>query len=157
MTALLEMEKRHARRCQKINESKQIKPPTLSDCDSLKEHNKILKDLQSDFLNECFLVDTDFRVLVSALRRACERVRPALDAESLCDEVWREQRLEPEVADILNRRKMEEAEAREKEFKKNGKIADIPGQTKLFDPDSFAEAAGPVTVTRFDPSSSLTD
>lgn len=156
MTALSEMEKRHAKRCQKIHESKLLKPPTISDCDSLKEHNKVLKDLQSDFLNECFLVDTDFRVLVAALRRACERVRPALDVESLCDEIWREQRLDPEVADILNRRKMEEAEAREKEFKKHGKIADIPGQTKLFESDSFAEPAGPVTVTRFDPGSSLT-
>ena len=140
-----EIQKRHARRCQVIRDSRQLKPPLLTDAESVKEHLKMIKDKQGELINECFMVDQDVQVLIHALN---SMATPAVVAEAVnlsWESCWRKVPLEEQ--EVYHRRNGEEAEKEAKEAKAKG---EVPGQMKLKvkDDGSKAEAAGPVTTKK---------
>lgn len=139
--AFSEIQKRHGKRCAVIRDSRGLKPPLLTDAESVKEHNKIIKDKQAEFINECFLVDQDVQVLIVALN---ELATPDM-VDSAVSKAWDKcfAKMPPQDQEVYHRRIHEEMEAEAKVAKERG---DVPGQTKLFKDDgSVAEPAGPIS------------
>lgn len=137
-----EIQKRHSKRCAVIRESRQLKPPMLTDSESVKEFQKMLKDKQSELINECFLVDQDVQVLIVAMRLlVANKYELEKAVSNAWDTCW--QTVPAEEQDIYHRRSHEQKEQEVKDAKAKG---EVPGQMKIVkDDDSIADAATPVS------------
>lgn len=144
-----EIQKRHARRCQVIRDSRGLKAPLLTDAESVKEHLKLIKDKQAELINECFMVDQDVQVLIHALNSLGSKNTVDQAISMSWEACWKSVPLEEQ--EVYHRRTNEEEE---KALKQTG---DVPGQTKLKfkDDGSTAEAAGPATTKKRLTASSL--
>lgn len=147
MSYLDSIEKRHAERSTVITESRKIKPPVLTDDESVKAHLKLIKEQQGALINACFLVDRDMQTLLVALTDLAHAAGLAELKEEYVQFAWQKLRLTDEEQEVLNRRDTEAAEAREKEAKARG---EVPGQMKLVHKDdgSIAEPASAVTTKK---------
>lgn len=152
-----EMLKRAARRAQIFRDVAALRPPCITSKESVSEHNKCIKDLQADLLEECTAIVEDQKAYDLALVDAANRLRTT--PEALFGDAWRKLNIDPQLEEILQKRREKEAdderkaeEAQEKEYQKAGKVPDVPGQQKMFDPKKMpsAEAAGPVTTERLE-------
>ena len=148
-TILQEIEKRHAKRCEITSRSRKLTPPILTDSEHVKEHGKDIKEMQTEYLNACWLVEYDMRLLLHVLRQFVSDAVLAEAFEYAKKDVkfddWLRERLE-EIARI-------ETEKAEKSEKKDGQPKDLPGQQKLKvkDDGSTAEAASECTTSKFVP------
>lgn len=146
MAALGEIEKRHAQRMMIFKNARQLKPPVITDFESVKENTKVVKDNQVDLLEACTGIDYDVQVLLSAGRELARRC--SSDFDRVIESEWSKQRVDEETQSVLDRRKMEEAEERAKEAKERG---EVPGQMKMFKDDGGeAEPAGEVKIYKME-------
>ena len=150
-TAMQEIEKRHAKRREIMRESRLPLRVVITDRDSTKDTTTFIKKEQDELLYECFLVDHDMQCLLAALRLIEQERR--LDIAGYVRRAWESARISEEELQVLNKRAMDEIEAREKEREANQKRSgDVPGQMKFSDlaDTSSAEPAGPVTTRPID-------
>lgn len=127
LSALPEMDRRHHDRCAAEEDHKKMRLPLLTCAESKKLFKNALQAVIDKFLDKCFLVTHDFKVLRRALVMACERAE--LNPNEIVGEAWNECRMD---TDTLRAIEIRDAAAAEKAAKKNKKS---PGQKNIGEKD----------------------
>jgi len=147
-THLIEIEKRLGKRISAEAHWQKVRIPSLLSKASLSDFKKNRDTLQEEYLENCLLETHDMCVLTRALQMIGERCMDINPAQFVT-EAWNERRLDSAIQAELVARDVAEAERRAKQEKTDGKQGkDIPGQLRIFDDKSEAEAASSVTITK---------
>lgn len=127
LTALPEMERRHHERCDAEEDHKRLRLPLLTCGESKKLFKKTLDAVIEKFLDKCFLVTHDFKVMRRAVQILCER--HGENPNEIVGQAWNECNMD---SDTLRAIKIREEAAAEKAAKKDKKS---PGQKKIGETD----------------------
>lgn len=135
-TVYIELTKRQVRRKDINKQLQEILPPLITDEESVREHNKRIKEASSQYLDACFLIERDMDILLWIIREQLGFKDEKIG--ELVQKASEKVPLDPWVAERLA--KIEELRAKEK--------GEVPGQMHLEDVEAPPEGdAEPTTVS----------
>ena len=140
-----EMQKRHGQRCDREKESREIKLPLITDNESVSLFKKVLAGIQTKFLDACFLVTHDFKVLTAALRAVC--IKSGVSIDEAIAAAWEEVRMDTETERVLSIRLSKE---KPEEHPGQMKLGTVDKKGKVKDDGSKAEPASEVKTSKLE-------